>query len=258
MIPPRSGVKKTAVSSRRMWTHSRRGHGPRFCPRGPSARSVVGAGLDATFLPGRRPARGGALRSRPCCPERDGHFVPQVVDLYLVCQYARAMRRAIPSSTTRRAAERVRRAALYPTGWPWGTPRALRAAMARRARDRHRRGSLPGGDRARGRSGRRLGGEREGRTAGAWSRGRAGGWGLLYGSDIALFMFLCLWLLERMFRGVDDGRGRGAVVAASLVASRSGRPADAGASGSRGRSAGAAAHGSWCGCRRGWASPCGR
>ena len=52
----------------------------------------------------------------------DGHFVPQVVDLYVVCQYAKALAEAHRSSTT--SATRPR-----PAPRARSTPRFSRSAM---------------------------------------------------------------------------------------------------------------------------------
>src|SRR5438552_1976733 len=43
-------------------------------------------------------------------------------------------------------------------------------------------------------------------------------WGFLYGSDMALFMFLCLWLMERLLATWNGGPFAGTVVAGVLCA----------------------------------------
>lgn len=150
----------------------------------------------------------------------DGHFVPQVVDLYVVCQYARAMAEGHPFQYNAGELPSSGSTSLLYTTWlaaghaaglrgEWlvafaiATGAALFAASAWLAF----------------RIGRRLGGDREGFLAGALvALGGPVVWGFLYGSDIALFMFLVVWLLDRMVVAWATGAVGGAVVAASLVA----------------------------------------
>ncbi|HEY7510771.1 MAG TPA: hypothetical protein VIG50_10990, partial [Vicinamibacteria bacterium] len=150
----------------------------------------------------------------------DGHFVPQVVDLYVVCQYARAIAeghpfRYHPGEPPSSGATSV----LY-TAWL-----ALAHAVGARGE------ALVAFAIATGaalfvasvvlayRLGRLLGSEREGwLAAGLVLLGGPVVWGFLYGSDIALFLFLALWLLERMAVAWTTGALGGAVLAASLIA----------------------------------------
>src|SRR6185503_4937444 len=65
----------------------------------------------------------------------------------------------------------------------------------------------------------RLAGGPEGLLAGALvALGGPIVWGFLYGSDMALFMLLCLWLLERVLATWNGGPFGGAVAAAVLCA----------------------------------------
>lgn len=150
----------------------------------------------------------------------DGHFVPQVVDLYVVCQYARAMAEGHPFQYNAGEPPSTGATSLLHTAWlalghavgargEWLIAFAIATGLA----------LYMGAVVLAFRVGRRLGGEREGVLAGALvALGGPVVWGFLYGSDIALFMFLSLWLLERMQAAWVTGRVRGAVVAASLVA----------------------------------------
>jgi hypothetical protein len=150
----------------------------------------------------------------------DGHFVAQVVDLYVVCQYARAMAEGHPFQYNAGEAPSTGATSLLHTAWlatghavgfrgeglvafAIATGFLLYLASVRLAM----------------RTARRLAGEREGALAGALvALGGPVVWGFLYGSDIALFLFLCLWLLDRMVVAWSTGAIGGAVVAGSLVA----------------------------------------
>ena len=150
----------------------------------------------------------------------DGHFVPQVVDLYVVCQYARAIAEGHPFQ--------------YNPGEPPSTGATsplftLWLALAHAAGVRGE--GLVAFAIATGaiayaaavvvalRLGRQLASEREGWLAAALvALGGPVVWGFLYGSDIALFMLLALWLLERMVAASATGRHGEAALAASLIA----------------------------------------
>src|SRR5688572_25965928 len=125
-------------------------------------------------------------------------FVPQVVDLYLVCQYARAMAEGHPFQYNAGEAASTGATSLLHTGILAAAHRvgfrgegliafailsgvALYLATVKMARD----------------LGVLLGGRREGWLAGGLVA--VGGpvvWGFLYGADVALFMFLAVWLLR--------------------------------------------------------------
>jgi hypothetical protein len=146
----------------------------------------------------------------------DGHFVPQIVDLYVVCQYARAFAEGHPFQ--------------YNAGEPpsTGATSLLFTAVLGLAEAVGIRGEgliafavLSGGVLyvvAVGlayRLAAHLGTHREAALAAALVL--LGGpvvWGFLYGSDIAAFMVLFLWLTERLVAGSP----RGAAVAATLLA----------------------------------------
>jgi hypothetical protein len=149
----------------------------------------------------------------------DGHFVPQVVDLYLVCQYARAMAEGHPFRYNPGDAPSTGATSLLFTALLAG-PHAvgirgealvafailtgivffcLTVALARRV-------------------GLLLGGPREGLLAGVLvALGGPVVWGFLYGSDIALFMLLATWLLAAWLEGWRDGAAKAWVIPASLL-----------------------------------------
>jgi hypothetical protein len=150
----------------------------------------------------------------------DAHFAPQVIDLFVVCQYAKAMAEGHPFR--------------YNPGEPpsTGSTSVLHTAILALA---HALGARGEGLVAfaialgaalylvsivlAGRIGRLLAGPREGLfAAGLVALGGPVVWGFLYGSDIALFMALNLWLLERWLVYWRDGRARGLALAGSLLA----------------------------------------
>lgn len=149
----------------------------------------------------------------------DAHFVPQVVDLYVVCQYAKAMAEGHPF--------RYNPGELPSTG----STSVLHTAILGLA---HALGARGEGLIAfavvfgaalylfsivtAGRIGRLLGGAREeGLAGGLVALGGPVTWGFLYGSDIALFMALSLWLLERWLVFWRDGSARGFAIAGALL-----------------------------------------
>ncbi|PYQ48151.1 MAG: hypothetical protein DMF78_21915, partial [Acidobacteria bacterium] len=140
----------------------------------------------------------------------EGHFVPQVVDLYLLCQYARAMVEghpfrynagdppstgatsllhtvvlAIAHAVGFRGEGLVAFAIVAGAGLYFGSVMLARAVAAR------------------------LAGPREGALAGVLvALGGPVVWSFLYGSDIALFLFLALWLFERWLASAEGARPR--------------------------------------------------
>ena len=150
----------------------------------------------------------------------NGHFVPQVVDLYVVCQYARSFAEGHPFR--------------YNPGEPasTGATSLLHTALLAAAHVLGARGEglvafaiAAGGGfyvatvlLAR-RVAARLGGAACGMLAGALvALGGPMVWGFLYGSDMALFMLLCLWLFERLLATWSGGPFGGAVAVAVLCA----------------------------------------
>jgi hypothetical protein len=149
-----------------------------------------------------------------------GHFVPQVTDLYLVCQYARALAEGHPFQ--------------YNAGEPYstGATSPLHMALLALAHALGARGEglvafaiLSGalfymaGVRLACHLGATLAGEREGLLAGGLvALGGPVVWGFLYGSDIAMVMFLCLWLLDRMVHGWGQPGSLGVVWPSALIA----------------------------------------
>ena len=136
-----------------------------------------------------------------------GTFVPQVVDLYLVCQYARALVEghpfrynagelpstgatsllytvvlALPEAIGIRGEGLIAFAIVMGAGF-YAASVLLASSVATR-----------------------LAGPREGLLAGLLVVfGGPVVWSFLYGSDIALFLFLALWLLERWLASADAG-----------------------------------------------------
>lgn len=150
----------------------------------------------------------------------DTHFVPQVTDLYVVCQYAKAMADGHPFR--------------YNPGEPpsTGSTSVLHTAVLALA---HALGARGEGLVAfaivfgaalyllsillAGRIGRLLAGAREGLLAGGLvALGGPVVWGFLYGSDVALAMFLALWLLDRWLSFWRDGRAGALAAAGALLA----------------------------------------
>src|SRR5438477_2611604 len=140
----------------------------------------------------------------------EGQFVPQVVDLYLVCQYARALAeghpfRYNPGDAPSTGATSLLHTALLAVPHALGIRGealiafaivtgiaffCLTVALAFRV-------------------GRLLGGDREGVLAGVLvALGGPVVWGFLYGSDIALFMLLAMWLLAGWLEGWAAGTAR--------------------------------------------------
>ena len=149
-----------------------------------------------------------------------GHFVAQASDLYVVAQYAKAMAEGHPFQYN---------AGEAPTT---GATSLLHTAILALAHALGARGeglvafavlfgatlylaSIP----LAARVARRLAGEREGLLAGGLvALGGPVVWGYLYGSDIALFLFLALLLLDRWLAWWSGGSATGLAVAGTLVA----------------------------------------
>ncbi len=149
-----------------------------------------------------------------------GFFVPQIVDLYVVAQYARAMAEGHPFEYNPGEAPSTGSTSLLHTA-------ILAAAHAAGARGEGlvAFAILLGGalfvvsvGLAR-RIGACLGNEEESLLAGALvALGGPVVWGFLYGSDIALFMLLCLWLLDRLLREWTQPRPWGIALVGTLLA----------------------------------------
>lgn len=149
-----------------------------------------------------------------------GRFVPAITDLYVVCQYAKAMAEG--------------HAFHYNAGDPasTGATSLLHTAVLALAHRLGARGEaliafavalgialFMGSVVLARRLGERLAGPREGLLAGALvALGGPVVWGFLYGSDIALFLFLSLWLFEGVVVAWSTGRVGGALAAATLLA----------------------------------------
>jgi len=149
-----------------------------------------------------------------------GHFVPPVVDLYVVCQYAKAMAeghpfRYNPGDAPSTGATSLLHTAILALGHAAGARGEglvalaivlgfvfflLTIALTRRI-------------------GSALGGPATGMLAGALvALNGPVAWGFMYGSDIALFMALAVLLLERMLDWAQTGRSTGMCVAGVLLA----------------------------------------
>ena len=149
-----------------------------------------------------------------------GHFVAQVSDLYVVAQYAKAMAEGHPFQYNAGEAPTTGATSLLHTT-------LLAAAHAAGARGEGLvafavllgaalyLASIP----LAARVAARLAGRREGLLAGALvALGGPVVWGYLYGSDIAVFLFLALLLLDRWLAWADGGGALGVAVAGSLLA----------------------------------------
>jgi hypothetical protein len=149
-----------------------------------------------------------------------GHFVPPVVDLYVICQYAKAMAEGHPFH--------------YNVGEPasTGATSLLHTAILALGHAAGARGEgLVALAVALGllyflltiglarRIGKDLGGPATGNLAGALvALNGPVAWGFMYGSDIALFMLLGTLLLQQMLVWARSGRTFGLCVAGVLLA----------------------------------------
>ncbi len=137
----------------------------------------------------------------------EGHFIPQIVDLYLVCQYARAIVEGHPFRYNPGEAPSTGATSLLYT-----FALALPEAIGIRGEGLIALAILAGaacyvGSVLLARSvAARLAGPREGMLAGLLvALGGPVVWSFLYGSDIALFLLIALWLLERWLASADAG-----------------------------------------------------
>jgi 4-amino-4-deoxy-L-arabinose transferase-like glycosyltransferase len=150
----------------------------------------------------------------------EGHFVAQISDLYVIAQYAKAMAEGHPFQYNAGEAPTTGATSLLHT-----TVLALAHAAGARGEGLIAfavvlgaalyLASIPLAVRV----GTRLAGPREGLLAGALvALGGPVVWGYLYGSDIALFLFLALLLLDRWLAYAGGGGAGGLAVAGTLVA----------------------------------------
>ncbi|HVD76123.1 MAG TPA: hypothetical protein VNH43_00875 [Vicinamibacteria bacterium] len=148
-----------------------------------------------------------------------GQFVPQVVDLYLVCQYARALAeghpfRYNPGDAPSTGATSLLHTALLAVPHAAGIRGEALVAFAIAAGIVFFCLTVSLATRA----GRLLGGSREGVLAGVLvAFGGPVVWGFLYGSDIALFMFLAMWLLTAWLEGWMAGFAGRWILPATLL-----------------------------------------
>jgi len=151
-----------------------------------------------------------------------GHFVPPVTDLYVVCQYAKAIAEG--------------HAFHYNPGEPasTGATSLLHTAILALAHGVGFRGEalvafavglgivlFVASVALATRLATRMAGPREGILAGCLvALGAPVAWGFLYGSDIALFLFLALWLFERLVATWEGTIGSAALAACLLALAR--------------------------------------
>jgi len=148
-----------------------------------------------------------------------GHFVPQVVDLYLVAQYAKGFASGHPFQYNPGDPPSTGSTSLLYTAWL-----GLLYALGARGEGLVAAAILTGALLFAAsvalavRVGHRLGGEREGLLAGGLvALGGPVVWGFLYGSDSALFLFLALLLFDRWLDAFATGRFSGLAVVGSLL-----------------------------------------
>jgi 4-amino-4-deoxy-L-arabinose transferase-like glycosyltransferase len=150
----------------------------------------------------------------------EGHFVAQVSDLYLIAQYAQAMAdghpfRYNPGEAPTTGATSMLHTALLAIAHAAGARREGLIAFAILVGAGLYLASVP----LAARIGTHLAGRREGLLAGALvALSGPVVWGYLYGSDIALFLCLALWLLERWLAFASGGSPRGLCLAGTLLA----------------------------------------
>jgi hypothetical protein len=149
-----------------------------------------------------------------------GHFVAQVSDLYVIAQYARAMAEGHPFAYNPGEAPTTGATSLLHTA-------LLAAAHAAGARGEGLvafavllgAACYLASIALAARVAARLAGPREGRLAAALvALSGPVVWGYLYGSDIALYLLLSLWLLERWLAFFAGGSARALALPASLLA----------------------------------------
>jgi hypothetical protein len=150
----------------------------------------------------------------------DGHFVAQNPDLYVVCQYARALAEGHPFQYNAGEAPTTGSTSLLHTAIL-----ALAHALGARGEGLVAFAVLFGAGLylasilLAGRVAGALASPREGLLAGALvALGGPVVWAYLYGSDIALFLFLALLVLDRWLALWREGRAVGFAVAGTLLA----------------------------------------
>ena len=148
-----------------------------------------------------------------------GYFVAQVSDLYVIAQYAQAMAEGHPfrymaGEAPTSGATSLLHTAVLALAHAAGARREGLVAFAILLGAALYLASIPLAVRV----GTRLVGPREGRLAGGLVA-LCGPvvWGFLYGSDIALFLFLALLLLDRWLALAAGGSPRGLAIAGTLV-----------------------------------------
>jgi hypothetical protein len=150
----------------------------------------------------------------------NGHFVPPVVDLYVVCQYAKAMAEGHPfrynaGEAGSTGATSLLHTAILALGHALGARGEGLVALAIGLGFAYFLATLW----LVRRIGTALGGSRTGALAGALTALNGPvAWGFMYGSDIALFMLLATLLLERLVAWAQTGKTTGLIVAAVLLA----------------------------------------
>jgi hypothetical protein len=150
----------------------------------------------------------------------NGHFVPPVVDLYVICQYAKAMAEghafhynAGEAAST--GATSILHTAILALGHAAGARGEGLVALAIVLGLAFFLVTLS----LVRRIGSALGGPTTGTLASALvALNGPVAWGFMYGSDIALFMLLGALLLERMLAWAETGKSRGLVSAGVLLA----------------------------------------
>jgi len=151
--------------------------------------------------------------------ETSGHFVPQVSDLYVVAQYSRAMAEGHPfrynpgDAPTTGATSHLHTAVLAAAHAAGARGEGL-VAFAILLGAAYLLASIPLAVRV----ATRLASRREGLLAGALvALGGPVAWSYLYGSDIALFLFLALLLLDRWLDWWEGGSAAGLAAAGALA-----------------------------------------
>lgn len=175
-------------------------------PRPPASLVLLALAVAAVFLAFMLAATG-------------GRFVPQIVDLYLVCQYAKAFAEGHPFRYNPGDAPSTGATSLLHT-----VMLAVPHAVGIRGEALVAFAILTGVAFycltvvLAFRVGRLLAGPREGLLAGLLvALGGPIVWGFLYGADIALFMLLVLWLLAAWLEGWAAGTPRKWIVPAGLL-----------------------------------------
>jgi hypothetical protein len=149
-----------------------------------------------------------------------GHFAPQIVDLFVVCRYAQAMAEGHPfhynlGDPASTGATSLLHTALLALGHASGIRGEGLVAWAVLLGI----GCYLASVGVAFRIGSRLATPREGALAGALvALGGPVVWGFLYGSDISVFMLLCLALLDRLLVEWEAATAPGLAVVGALLA----------------------------------------